>query len=153
MKTVFSIITFLLLSTTSFSQDMNTRKKEYLLENGVAIEGYDPVSYFSNKPQKGKKEFTFTHEGIVYQFANNNNLAAFKKNPENYEPQYGGWCAYAMGSRGEKVEVDPQTFKILNGKLYLFYHTFFSNTLTDWNKDENSLKSKADNNWKKFIKQ
>jgi YHS domain-containing protein len=153
MKTAFSIITFLLLSTTSFSQDMNTRKKEYLLENGVAIEGYDPVSYFSSKPQKGKKEFTFTHEGIVYQFANNNNLGSFKKNPENYEPQYGGWCAYAMGAKGEKVEVDPQTFKIINGKLYLFYHTFFSNTLTDWNKDENSLKPKADTNWKKFIKQ
>jgi YHS domain-containing protein len=153
MKTAFSIITFLLLSTTSFSQDMNSRKKEYLLQNGVAIEGYDPVSYFSNKPQKGKKEFAFTYEGIVYQFANNNNLIAFKKNSENYEPQYGGWCAYAMGARGEKVEVDPQTFKIINGKLYLFYHTFFSNTLTDWNKDENALKLKADTNWKKIFKQ
>lgn len=141
-----------LFTFSSFSQDANFRKKEFLLEKGIAISGYDPTSYFSGKAQKGKKEFSVVHEGIIYQFLNANNLETFKKNPTKYEPQYGGWCAYAMGSKGEKVEVDPETFKIVNGKLYLFYHTLFSNTLTDWNKDENSLKSKADINWNKFIK-
>jgi YHS domain-containing protein len=152
MKTLLNFTVLILLTFSGFSQDVNFRKKEFLLDKGIAISGYDPTSYFSGKPSKGKKEFSVVHEGIIYQFLNANNLETFKKNPAKYEPQYGGWCAYAMGSKGEKVEVDPETFKILNGKLYLFYHTFFSNTLTDWNKDENQLKSKADINWGKLIK-
>ncbi len=69
-----------------------------------------------------------------------------------YEPQYGGWCAYAMGNSGEKVEVDPETYKIVDGKLYLFYNKYFTNTLKSWNKDEAKLKSKADESWKNFYK-
>ena len=76
----------------------------------------------------------------------------FKKDPTKYEPQYGGWCAYAMGAKGEKVEINPETFKIVDGKLYLFYNRFFSNTLTDWNKDEAHLKKQADVNWQKTFK-
>lgn len=152
MKSLLKLTVLLLLTFQGFSQDINIRKKEFLLEKGTAIRGYDPTAYFAGKAQKGKKELSYIHEGINYQFANVSNLENFKKNTAKYEPQYGGWCAYAMGSKGEKVEVDPETFKIVNGKLYLFYHTFFSNTLTDWNADENALKAKADANWGKFIK-
>jgi YHS domain-containing protein len=152
MKSLLNLTILVLLVSNSFGQDVNTRKKEFLLDKGTAISGYDATSYFAGKPQKGKKDFSYTHEGVTYQFTNANNLEAFKKNPTKYEPQYGGWCAYAMGTKGEKVEVDPETYKVLNGKLYLFYHTFFSNTLIDWNKDENALKTKADANWTKFIK-
>ena len=74
------------------------------------------------------------------------------KNPTYFEPQYGGWCAYAMGSKGEKIAIDPETFKIVEGKLYLFYNAYFNNTLKIWNKDELSFKKKADLNWKKFVK-
>jgi hypothetical protein len=56
-----------------------------------------------------------------------------------------------MGATGEKVEIDPETFKILDGKLYLFYHSWTNNTLTKWNKDEASLKSRADKSWIKYI--
>jgi hypothetical protein len=52
-----------------------------------------------------------------------------------------------MGANGEKVEVDPETFKIVGGKLYLFYHSFINNTLPKWNADEIALKIKADKNW------
>lgn len=75
----------------------------------------------------------------------------FLKNPASYEPQYGGWCAYAMGANGEKVEINPETFKIVDGKLNLYYNAFFNNTLKSWNKDEGNLKKKADANWKKII--
>lgn len=51
----------------------------------------------------------------------------------------------------EKVEIDPETFKLIDGKLYLFYNAYFNNTLKSWNKDEVNLKKKADANWKKFI--
>ncbi len=152
MKSLLKLTVLMLFTFQGLSQDVNIRKKEYLLENGSALSGYDPTAYFSGKARKGKKELSFLHEGINYQFATATNLENFKKNPAKYEPQYGGWCAYAMGSKGEKVEVDPETFKIVNGKLYLFYHTFFSNTLTDWNAYENTLKAKADLNWTKFIK-
>ena len=127
------------------------RKKHFNLEkNGLAIDGYDPVAYFkSNKAIKGKKEFTASFQGVIYYFSTNDNKELFLKNPTVYEPQYGGWCAYAMGKEGDKVSVDPETFKIINGKLYLFYNRFFNNTLTSWNKDETNLKSNADTNWQK----
>lgn len=152
MKSLLNLTVLTLLTFAGFSQDTRIRKKEFLLDKGIAIRGYDPTAYFSGKPQKGKEEFSYTQEGVNYQFISANNLETFKKNPAKYEPQYGGWCAYAMGSKGEKVEVDPETFKIVNGKLFLFYHTFFSNTLTDWNKDESALKTRADANWNKIIK-
>lgn len=152
MKTLIKFFLLLFLSVNVFAQDINTRKKEFLVEKGLAISGFDAVSYFSKNPQKGKKEFSYVYEGIKYQFANEANKTIFMKSPTKYEPQYGGWCAYAMGNAGEKVEIDPETYKIINGKLYLFFHPFYKNTLTEWNKDEANLKAKADANWAKFIK-
>lgn len=140
-----------LVFSTSFAQDV-VRQKQFFLKNGVALQGYDAVSYFSGKVQEGKVEFSFTNRGITYHFINAANLETFKKAPERYEPQYGGWCAYAMGKSGEKVEVDPETFKILDGKLYLFYNRFFNNTFTKWNADEAQLKKQADGNWLKTFK-
>jgi hypothetical protein len=78
---------------------------------------------------------------------------SYLKDYKKYEPQYGGWCAYAMGSTGEKVEIDPETFKIENGNLYLFYHTWTNNTLNKWNKEEMKLKAKADKNWQNIFHQ
>src|SRR5690606_28858984 len=99
-----------------------------------AIDGYDPVSYFTkNQAAKGKSNLTATFQGIVYLFESESNRQTFLKQPQKYEPQYGGWCAYAMGATGEKVEIDPETFKVVNGKLYLFYNKFFNNTLKSWN--------------------
>ena len=123
------------------------------LENGVAIQGYDPVSYFKeNKAVQGKKELAYQHDGVTYYFSSAANKNAFAASPAAFEPQYGGWCAYAMGATGEKVEIDPETFKVVEGKLYLFYNRFFNNTLPKWNKEEAALKTKADMNWMKFIK-
>ncbi len=126
------------------------RQKNFNLTKNVAIEGYDPVSYFKGKPEKGSATYTFSYEGVTYHFSNAANLAAFKQNPAGYEPQYGGWCAYAMGHSGEKVEIDPGTYKIINGKLYLYYNHLFNNTLKTWNKDEATLKANADANWQKI---
>ena len=100
--------------------------------------------------QKGK--IAFTNAEISYKFASAANLETFKKNPTKYEPAYGGWCAYAMGAKGEKVEVDPENYKIVNGTLNLFYKSFFSNTLDDWNKNETKLRKQADVNWLKLYK-
>ena len=145
------IILLAFTSLRSFAQeDVATRKKHFLIEKGVAISGYDPVSYFKGKPQKGK--ISFDYQGISYRFANDTNLEAFKKSPQKYEPAYGGWCAYAMGAKNKKVDVDPTNFKITNGVLYLFYKDFFSNTLDDWNEAEVTLTKQANINWKNTIK-
>ena len=89
----------------------------------------------------------YIYKGITYLFSSAANREVFKANPEKWEPQYGGWCAFAMGSSGEKVEVDPETYKITDHKLYLFYNSFFNNTLPKWNRDETNLKNRADKNW------
>ena len=144
-----------LLALSQEMTDMKDRTQHYNLEDGnLAIEGYDPVSYFvSDEPQEGSEDITYTYEGVTYRFVNKENLAKFEANPEKYEPAYGGWCAYAMGKDGSKVEVDPETYKIIDGKLNLYYHTLFVNTLKKWNKDEKALKSKADKSWSEIIDQ
>jgi YHS domain-containing protein len=135
-----------------FTQDASLRTKHFNLDDGLAIQGYDPVAYFTQgKAVKGAKTHTHLYQGTTYYFASAANKAAFQKDPSQYEPQYGGWCAYAMGAKGEKVSVDPKTFKITGGKLYLFYNRFFNNTLEDWNKDEAALKHKADASWQKIV--
>jgi YHS domain-containing protein len=151
MKLIVTVLALLFTTATGHAQDAAFRTKQFNLDEGVAIQGYDPVAYFlQGKPAKGGRELAVSHQGVLYYFSSPANKEEFKKNPSKYEPQYGGWCAYAMGAKGEKVTIDPKTFKITDGKLYLFYNRFFNNTLTDWNKNETSLKSSADINWKRI---
>ena len=150
-KIAVIILVMLCFSIEGQSQNDASRIKNFNVKNSLALEGYDPVSYFNNKPIEGKSQFKFVSKGITYLFSSQVNLDKFKSDPEKYEPAYGGWCAYAMGETGEKVKVDPETFKIVDGKLYLFYNFWGNNTLTDWNKNEKNLKSKADQNWRKFV--
>lgn len=146
-----AVLLLILVSFNSFAQNDAKKISQYNLENKKGIQGYDPVGYFRGKAVKGKKEISASYQGVTYNFSSAENKNVFLKNPSKYEPQYGGWCAYAMGSAGQKVEINPETFKIVDGKLYLFYNAYFNNTLKSWNKDENNLKTKADTNWKKYI--
>ena len=153
MKQIFATAFFMLaVATLTTAQEASAlRKKTFNLEKGVAIQGYDPVAYFTaNKALKGTKDLAVAYEGAVYYFSSEENKELFKKNPAKYEPMYGGWCAYAMGHDGSKVEIDPETFKIIDNKLYLYYNKYFNNTLKAWNKDETNLKSHADANWQKI---
>lgn len=125
-------------------QTVNTNKK------GYAVDGYDVVAYFENKAQEGTPEFSTTFEGVKYQFSSKENLEKFKLNAAQYCPQYGGWCAYALGAKNKKVDIDPETFEIRDGKLYLFYNSWGINTYKSWKKEgAENLKIKADENWKK----
>ena len=153
MKQLLGILALsMLIGAAASAQSVETRSHQFNLDpSGLAIKGYDPVAYFSGKARDGKKDIRLDYQGITYCFATTTNREAFKANPTRYEPQYGGWCAYAMGAKGEKVEVNPETFKIVDGKLYLFYNKFFNNTLNSWNKDESHLKENADKSWTKII--
>lgn len=147
------IMVLCLVSAIAFPQNDTKRISQYNLDNKLAIKGYDPVSYFAQGTAiRGRKEISVTYQGVLYQFGSNENKESFLKTPSKYEPQYGGWCAFALGSSGEKVDVNPETFKIIDGKLYLFYNAFLNNTLKSWNKDEANLKAQADKNWKKIVK-
>lgn len=133
-------------------QDQAKRLEHFNIEESLAIQGYDPVAYFEiGEAKKGKKDISLTYQGVIYRFASVQNKNLFEQNPQQYEPKYGGWCAYAMGSDGSKVRVDPKTFKIKDGELYLFYNFYFNNTLKDWNKDENNLKRSAEENWSRVV--
>lgn len=140
MITLFYTI---LLSASLQAGLINTNSK------GVALDGYDPVSYFQGTPKKGSPNFSINHQGATFWFHSEKNLETFKLDEKSYLPQYGGWCAYAMGKSGEIVEVDPETFKITDGKLYLFYHTWAQNTLKPWEANEVQLRKKADENWRR----
>ena len=151
MKTIL-IALLTLLSIQGFSQSEDIRKKHYNIKKSIALEGYDPVSYFDGKPIEGSSKITFTYKGLIYLFSTPANQTRFKSAPEKYEPAYGGWCAYAMGESGEKVKIDPETYKILDGKLYLFYNFWGNNTLDDWNKAERKLRDAGNQNWSKIAR-
>ncbi|MEW4923648.1 YHS domain-containing (seleno)protein [Algibacter sp. 2305UL17-15] len=145
------ILLVLLYATSLFSQtiDYNTKK-------GFAANGYDVVSYFNNKALKGNNKFTTTFDGVNYKFSSEENRNLFIKNPDKYIPQYGGYCAYAIALKNDKVSINPESFLIRDGKLYLFYNAWGTNTLELWNnEDPKELQQRADKNWEtiKFKKQ
>lgn len=118
----------------------------------LAVSGYDVVAYMTqNKAIRGQAELSSTYRGVKYRFANEAHRALFAREPEKYVPTYGGWCASAMGAKGTKVEIDPTSFKLKDGRLFLFYKSLFSNALEDWNKHEREWEPAADRNWQGML--
>ena len=145
MKHIITLLV-LIISTSLYAQDYNTKK-------GFVAEGYDLVSYFNNTAVKGDKRFVADYDGVQFKFSSKENLEIFNTSPKKYVPAYGGYCAYAIGAKGEKVSIDPETFEIRDGKLYLFYNSWGINTLELWKEEgAEDLKIKADKNWLKINK-
>jgi YHS domain-containing protein len=122
-------------------------------KNALALAGYDPVSYFAEgggKPTKGRAEHELVHQGVRYRFAKAANLKLFEQSPAKFEPAYGGWCAYAMAEK-QKVEVDPESFLIQDGRLMVFYKGWFNDTRAKFKKDPANLTRKADANWAEIL--
>ena len=145
-----SIPTSLFLLLTLF---INAQKIDYNIEKGYVAEGYDVVEYFNNVAREGNSNYQTIHDGVKYKFISQKNLQTFKGSPERFIPQYGGYCAYAIAKKNKKVSIDPKTFEIRDGKLYLFYNSWGNNTLNSWLRESpNDLRKKADSNWKKSLK-
>lgn len=117
---------------------------DYFEKEGVALRGYDPVSYFTaGEPQKGKPEHSYEHGGTKFLFASAANRKAFAENPGKYAPQFGGYCAYGA-SNGYKVSTQPDAFAVVDGKLYLNYNR---DVLEMWKKDPPTFIERAEEKW------
>lgn len=153
MKYVLTCLIVIICINAGYNQEVIPDIRHFNQKNGIALEQYDAVEYFiSNKAVKGLKSISVKVGELTFYFINHKNKLLFEKESFKYLPQYGGWCAYAMGVNGDKVAVDPNTFKIVDGKLYLFYNKYFNNTLKSWNKNEKALMKNADVNWQKINK-
>jgi YHS domain-containing protein len=113
-------------------------------KTGVAIQGYDPVAFFTdNKPVKGDQKFLAKHDGAIYFFASKEHKDLFKADPSKYTPEFGGYCAYGV-SRNKLVEIDVDAFQIVDGKLLLQYS---KGVRDDFNADPKGNLAKANANW------
>ena len=113
-------------------------------KQNLAIQGYDPVAYFTDhKPVKGKPEFKSTYSSATYYFVSAEHKTQFDKEPAKYEPAFGGYCAYGV-SRKKLVEINPEAFQIMDGRLLLQYSKGVRN---DFNKDAKGNLGKAKANW------
>ncbi len=144
---ILTVIMVSFVLTTAFAKGA-----KYNVDKSLFIGGYDPVAYIvSNKAIKGKESIQHVYNGIKIQFSSEENKKKFIKDPEKMLPAYNGWCAYAMSKKGTLVEVDPKSFKVIQGKTYLFYDSTWADTLKKWNKKNNDTVQvkQANINWKK----
>ncbi len=150
MIPLFWTMISLTLSFTAFAGTLN------LAKDGLALEGYDPVSYFrfeasKQGPLKGDAKYEVKLEDAIYRFTNEANKQEFLKNPGKYRPAYGGWCAFAVAESKEKVEVDPKSFLLQEGRLLLFYKGFLADTRHKWQntktKSADEYLKEADAHW------
>ncbi|GAA6138589.1 YHS domain-containing (seleno)protein [Arenicella sp. 4NH20-0111] len=113
-----------------------------------AIKGYDTVAYFTEgKPVEGSAEYSHKYKGANWLFSSQENLDLFKAAPEKYEPQYGGYCAYAV-SQNQTASIKPELFTIEGGKLYLNYSKSIN---SKWLKDKTEYIKTADENWPSLL--
>ena len=125
----------------AFAADINKTNK------GIAIEGYDPTAYFTeNRPVKGIPAYSFKWAGATWYFANEQGRDLFAKNPEKYAPQFGGYCSNGL-SDDHKIGADPQNWRIIDGKLYLFFSDYGRQ---QWSGNVKSLIEAADDTWQEL---
>lgn len=118
-------------------------------ESGVAIDGYDPVAYFTDgRPVAGDHSTSAEWNGATWRFASAANREMFLTAPEKYAPQYGGYCAWAV-SQGYTAPTDPDAWKIIDGKLYLNYS---KSVQARWDKDVPGYIKAGDANWPEIEK-
>ena len=117
-------------------------------KKGIALEGYDPISYFTDgKPVKGDSKIEGTYNGALYHFVSQEHRETFEKNPSKYAPAYGGFCGYAA-SVGKVRPANPLVWSIVDGQL-IVQHTKSAYEL--WQKDVPGNKAKADKYWPRLV--
>jgi hypothetical protein len=113
-------------------------------KHGVALHGYDPVTYFElDKPQKGSEKIALSYFGVRWYFVSAENRKKFLHSRGKLIPEYGGYCANAV-SENKLADVDPLAYKLVDGKLYLNSDMRVQKI---WEQDVSGHISKADEYW------
>ena len=142
--TIWSLAVFLVLVSFLVSCSKNSDLAANTIPETNAIGGYDPVAYFTeSKPVIGNEDLSHVWNKAKWLFSSQENMELFKKDPAQYAPQYNGYCAFAQ-SRNKCVEVDPEAWTIVDGKLYFTYNDSIKNA---WRQDKENYIAKADRNW------
>lgn len=140
MKALLNTLFFLSIASLA-----NAQGKIYTTGEGAsAINGYDPVAYFTEgKPVKGLKDHSLLWKDATWYFSSEENHKLFKSNPGKYAPQFGGFCAYGV-AKGYKVKTEPETWTIIGEKLYLNYDL---GVQKEWSKNSEALIETANGKW------
>ena len=146
------LLVFALADSALAAPPINTLEKSGLLGrykvSEIAIRGYDTVAYFTqSRPVAGSAEHALEWQGATWQFASSGNRALFEADPEKYAPQYGGYCAYGAAG-GYLVKIEPESWTILGGKLYLNYD---AKVQSQWEQDIPGYIQKANVSFEQLI--
>lgn len=149
-RIIASALVMSVLSTAAAAPAFADKDPVYTgLFSNVAVEGHDPVAYFTQgKPVKGSKEFSTDYQGAEFRFSSAENLETFKANPEKYAPQYGGYCAWAV-AEGDTAKGDADHWKIVDDKLYLNYNKKIQDR---WEQNQSEFIVQAESNWPAVLK-
>ena len=148
-KTAWAILLTLLLSRYTLAETP-LHQRYNLMGESVGLASYYPVAYFpegGGKSAKGLTNFSHQHNGVTYRFSSKENLERFIKNPTRYLPAYGGWCAWAVAELGKRVDVDPESFIVRDGRLFVFYRDPSLDTRSLWLKNVNEFINRGDAKW------
>lgn len=119
---------------------------EFDTSDGIALQGYDPVSYFtSGEAVKGSEDIQYVWKNAIWFFSSDENKTSFINNPQQYAPQFGGYCGFAV-STGFSATANPEVFKIRNDKPYLFNN---ADVVAEAEKGGESFWTTAESNWNK----
>lgn len=117
-------------------------------EDGVAIDGTDPVAYFTqSQPVAGSPDITHDWNGATWRFSTPANRDAFAADPDRYAPQFGGYCAWAV-SQGYTASTTPKAWRIVDDKLYLNYSRRIQRR---WERDIPGHIAAGETNWPQVL--
>lgn len=114
-----ALVASALVPNTARAYDENSTNAVNVDASGLALKGHDPVAYFTAaRATPGLSQFTASFAGATYRFASAANRDAFVASPAQYVPAYGGFCAMGVALE-KKLDVDPQAWRVVDGRLYL----------------------------------
>ena len=145
---MYRLFTAILVALLGYCISAGAEAPSVYAENGVAINGYDPVAYVElTVAHAGSEEFSAKWMGVTWRFLSQEHLDKFMTSPETYTPQYGGYCAYAVSQNG-LAKTDPQAFTVHEGKLYLNYTPMVSRL---WRQGMHRFIEQANQNWPEVL--
>jgi YHS domain-containing protein len=131
-------------AVAAFAPPAMAASPEVYAEGGIAVDGSDVVTYFTQgAPVAGDEAITFDYMGATWRFSTQENRDLFADDPAAYAPQYGGYCAYAV-SQGYTAPTVPEAWTVVDGKLYL---NFSTSVRRRWERDIPGHIAMADANW------